>query len=95
MLHDCLGSNHHKVGHLSFPKEALGHDVAGCAELYSPDDNVPGAGGLLGPCDAAYVPSARGCLTLVGEVQASQGALLKETRGYAFARDVTCAKLCL
>ena len=67
------------VGHGSFPKGTLGHGVTRCTELYPPDDSVPEAGGLRGPCDAAHFPSARGCLTPVGGAQAGQGVLLKET----------------
>lgn len=89
------GSHHHLVGHGSSPKEALGHDVTGCTELYSPNNSVPGAGGLLGACGAARDYSAGGCSTAVWEAQASWAALLKKAGGYAFARDITCAKLCL
>lgn len=48
-------------------------------------------GGSWGP----VMSSLPRLLIPVGEAQIGQGAILKETRGYAFARDVTCAKLCL
>lgn len=86
------GSNHFKVGHGSFPKEALSHDVTRCAELHSPSHHVSGPGRFLVRCESAHVPI---CSTAVEEAQASQGALLKDAREYACAQAVTCARLCL
>lgn len=78
-----------------FQRKPSGTMLHGMQSFIPPTTVSLELGGLLGPCGAAHGPSARGCSTPMGEAQASRGAVLKERRGYAFARDLTCAKLCL
>lgn len=59
-----------------------------CRALFT--DSVPGAGGCWGLV-VLSIPRLPDAAWPVGK--ASQGALLKETRDYAFAWDLTCTKL--
>lgn len=65
------GNSHLKVGHGSFPKEAFGHEVIRCAELYSPNHGVSGTGRIPVPGESAHVSI---CSTPVEEAHTKWGS---------------------